>query len=284
MSFVKTTLIKYHLNMKRFYLEITNSCNLNCPFCSYDKGLDFMPLENIDCYLDQIKEYCNFVYLHILGEPLLHPDFKKILDLLDEKKMQLQLVTNGVLLDKHPDIFSHACLRKLSISLHSINNLNIRESYYETIDKLIAAEKKAVLELRFYDEENLDADLKTYLQKLKDRYGLAATKRLNSYQLKEKVYVSFAELFEWPDINQEIISETGTCHGGLDMLAINVHSEVTLCCLDPKAYNSLGNLQELSLKQIIESEEYKKICKDLMNHKIEKELCKRCSYRLRFLS
>ena len=270
--------------MKRIYLEITNSCNLNCPFCSYEKGHDFMSLKQIDNYLDQIREYCNYIYLHILGEPLLHPDFERILDLLDEKKMQLQLVTNGTLLERYPDIFKHDCLRKLSISLHSVNDLDISDNYYETINKLIEADKKAVLELRFYDKDNLSTDLIAYLKKLKDSYGLKETKRHNSYQIKENVYVSFAEMFKWPDIDHEIISETGTCHGGVDMLAINVNSDVTLCCLDPKAYNSLGNLKEVSLKQIIESEEYKKICSDLQNHKIDKDLCKRCSYRLRFLS
>ena len=102
--------------MKRIYLEITNACNLNCPFCSYDKGHSFLTLEEIDNYLTQIKEFCDYIYLHILGEPLLHPDFNRILDLLDSKEMHLQLVTNGTLLSRYPDLLRHSCLRKLSIS------------------------------------------------------------------------------------------------------------------------------------------------------------------------
>ena len=41
--------------MKRVYLEITNSCNLNCPFCDYPKGHDFLSLEEVKDYLKQIK-------------------------------------------------------------------------------------------------------------------------------------------------------------------------------------------------------------------------------------
>ena len=42
-----------------------------------------MSLDDIDNYLDQIKEFGNYIYLHILGEPLLHPNFNEILKLLE---------------------------------------------------------------------------------------------------------------------------------------------------------------------------------------------------------
>ena len=36
--------------IKRIYLEITNACNLNCPFCENEKGHYFMPIDIIkDC-------------------------------------------------------------------------------------------------------------------------------------------------------------------------------------------------------------------------------------------
>ncbi len=34
--------------MKRVYLEITDACNLRCPFCTYEKGNSFMSLDQID--------------------------------------------------------------------------------------------------------------------------------------------------------------------------------------------------------------------------------------------
>ena len=97
--------------MKRIYLEITNCCNLNCPFCTENKGQRFLNLTEIDNYTNQIKEVCDYIYLHVLGEPLLHPNFDEILSMLDDKDINLQLVTNGTLLHKYPDIFKHQCLR-----------------------------------------------------------------------------------------------------------------------------------------------------------------------------
>lgn len=268
--------------MKRVYLEITNSCNLNCPFCTNNKGNNFLSYEQVANYLEQIKPYSNYVYLHMLGEPLLHPNFNEILNKLDKLNLNLQLVTNGTLLYKFPDILEHSCLRKLSISIHSVNNIDINDDYFKTIDQLINKNKHSNIELRFYDYDNLSDKLKHYLDSLKEKYNFEITPKKNSYKLKENTYVYFEELFRWPNINDEIINDTGTCHGAIDMIGINSSSEVTICCLDPYAYNTIGNLKKQTLKDILDSEKYKQYISDFKSHQIKSELCKRCSYRLRF--
>lgn len=268
--------------MKRIYLEITNSCNLDCPFCTNNKGNNFLDINNIDNYLDQIKSYCNYIYLHILGEPLLHPNFNEILELLDKKDMYLQLVTNGTLLSKYPVILNHKCLRKLSISIHSINNININDDYFEYINYLIENNHNKNIELRFYDKDNLSDTLIKYLNNLEAKYNFKYTSKNNSFNLLDNIYIYFEELFNWPNINDEIISDNGYCHGAIDMLGINSNSDVTICCLDPYAYNRIGNLKENTLKEIIESDRYKEIVNGFKNRKVICDLCQRCTYRLRF--
>ena len=267
--------------MKRVYLEITNACNLNCPFCTYEKGNSFLSIEEIRDALIQIRDYCSYIYLHILGEPLLHPDFDTIMDLLDEYGFKLQLVTNGTLLHKHPDILDHECLRKLSISLHSINNIEVDDSYFKSIDKLIENNDK-IIELRFYDKDSLDEKLNNYLEDLKERYTCRGTSKVNSYRLKDNLYIYFEKMFRWPDINDPVIGMNGTCHGAIDMIAINSNLDVTVCCLDPKALNRIGNLKTAKLKDILESQEYLDYITSFKNHQLRSALCQRCSYRLRF--
>lgn len=268
--------------LKRVYLEITNACNLNCPFCTNEKGNNFMALEDIKDYLLQIKQYCDYVYLHILGEPTLHPNFNEILDFLDENDMKLQLVTNGTLLNKYPNIMNHKCLRKLSISIHSINNVDINNSYFDIINNLIETDHDTKLELRFYDKNNLSNNLNEYLINLKNKYYFELTAKQNSYKIKENTYIYFEELFRWPNINDPYISNIGTCHGAIDMIAINSNSDVTICCLDPKAFNKIGNLKENTLADILNSNTYKQYIENFKNNKINSELCSKCSYRLRF--
>ena len=241
-----------------------------------------MTLQEIDVYTDQIAQVCQYIYLHILGEPLLHPDFEEILNMLDRKGLKLQLVTNGTLLYQYPNILDHPCLRKLSVSLHSQTDDNIDENYLNTIDAIIEKDTDKVIELRFYDETSLSDDLKEYKHKLIERYSLKDTKKHNSFQLKDNVYLYEEDFFRWPEINDPVISFKGTCHGGVDMLAINHNGDVCLCCLDPKAYNYLGNLKKDALTDILNSEKYLNIVRSLKQRKITEDLCSRCTYRLRF--
>ena len=268
--------------LKRVYLEITNKCNLDCSFCTNPKGNIFLDIETIKNYIDQIKKHCDYIYLHILGEPLLHPNFNDILQYIDDKNMYLQLVTNGTLLYKYPDILQHKCLRKLSISIHSVNDINVNEDYFNTINALIDNNKSTKIELRFYDKTNLSNRLNNYLSYLKQTYSFEITEKKNSYKLKENVYVYFEDFFKWPNINDNLISYKGTCHGAIDMIAINSNSDVTICCLDPFAYNSIGNLKQNDLDSIINSDIYKQYCTNFKNNKITSDLCSKCTYRLRF--
>ena len=227
--------------MKRVYLEITNACNLDCPFCTYEKGNRFLSYEQICSYILQIKPFCNYIYLHILGEPLLHPDFEKILSFLDENHMQLQLISNGLLLKQYPNLLNHRCLRKLSISLHSLYHLKVEPEYFETINQILAEKTDTVIELRFYGMIP-EGQIKEYYNQLVSSYQCKAS-RNHSIQLKDNVYLRKEEFFQWPDIHDDVISYQGYCHGAIDMIAINSNSDVTICCLDPNAYNRIGNLQ-----------------------------------------
>lgn len=268
--------------MKRGYLEITDACNLNCPFCTNSKGNSFISLEDFDLYTTQIKEYTNYLYLHVLGEPLLHPNFEEILNILDKKGFNLQLVSNGTLLSNHLNILNHQCLRKLSISIHSINNIDIEDNYFKTIDYIIEHNDDKYIELRFYGKENLNDKLNNYLKELEDRYSFNITPKINSYSIKNNVYVYFEEIFDWPSLDNKDYGLYGTCKGAKNQLAILHNGDVTLCCLDPKGINKIGNLKENTLKEIIESNEYKKIIQHMNDNKLTKELCRHCSYRLRF--
>ena len=244
-----------------------------------------MDLEDIKKYLNQIKEFGNYIYLHVLGEPLLHPKFNEILKLLDEKGFNLQLVTNGTLLNKYPDLLSHKCLRKLSISLHSINNINVDDNYFETIYNLVENNNDKIIELRFYDLKNLDDKLNTFLNELKSRGsnpGLEATNKSQSYKIKDKVYIYHQEMFDWPDINDTYIGENGLCHGLKDQIAILHDGTVTACCLDSCGINKIGDLNTDSLKEILDSNLYKEALIALNNKKLLLPLCKHCTYRLRF--
>ncbi len=73
---------------KKFYLEITSVCNLACSFCPpTERQKQFLSVEDFSKRLDQIKPHTDYIYLHVKGEPLLHPKIDKLLDLSHEKRV-----------------------------------------------------------------------------------------------------------------------------------------------------------------------------------------------------
>ena len=59
---------------KKAYLEITNVCNLSCAFCpKTSREPRFVSVEEFAALIEQVQPLTDYVYLHLMGEPLLHP-------------------------------------------------------------------------------------------------------------------------------------------------------------------------------------------------------------------
>ena len=266
--------------IRRCYLEITNACNLRCSFCTLDKGNDFLELEEIRRILPMIREVTEYLYLHILGEPLLHPHIEEILDLTDELSFKVQLVTNGTLLPDHPFLLSHPSLRKLSVSLHALNEFGSPEAVFKAVERLLSSDRECIVELRFYDKKRLNGPLRGFYEEIMNRYH-PVMDQSGTWKLMEKTYLREEELFKWPELRDPFVSERGRCLA-TEMIAINAKEEVTMCCLDPYAWNSMGNLKEKDLHEILESEKYKELLESLRGNRKLSELCSKCTYRKRF--
>ena len=66
--------------LRKAYLEITNICNLSCSFCPGTKREKaFMTAEQFRILATKLRPHTQYLYLHLLGEPLLHPQLKEIL-------------------------------------------------------------------------------------------------------------------------------------------------------------------------------------------------------------
>ena len=71
---------------KKVYIEITNNCNLNCDFCIKNQRKNkFMTKEEFNTILNKLEGITNYLYFHILGEPLLHPNITEFLESASKK-------------------------------------------------------------------------------------------------------------------------------------------------------------------------------------------------------
>ncbi len=99
--------------LRSFYLYLTDGCNLRCRHCwispAYVKG-EPSPGDYLD--FDRLREAVTAAEPMGLvnakltgGEPMLHPDFIRIVDYLSDRNISMTMETNGTLID--PDLARH---------------------------------------------------------------------------------------------------------------------------------------------------------------------------------
>lgn len=82
------------------FWEITQKCNLNCPYCRRESYSSSLSLEESFQIVDSItKDYLPLL-IFSGGEPLLHPDFFSIAAYARNKGLTCALATNATLLDE----------------------------------------------------------------------------------------------------------------------------------------------------------------------------------------
>ncbi len=105
----------------KLYVEITDVCNLRCSFCPpTGRPRRFMSRAEFAHILKKLEGQGRLLYLHVKGEPLLHPKLGELLSIAGDLGFGVALTTNGSLLEKQAStLLGATALRKLSISLHS---------------------------------------------------------------------------------------------------------------------------------------------------------------------
>lgn len=279
----------------RIYIEITNACNMSCSFCvGNTRQTKLMTKEQFEHIILDVKQYTKYIYLHVLGEPLSHPQLNSLLDIADEHKMHVNITTNGTLLKITTDVLlNHICIRKISISLHSIEkgSINDNKDYLVNVFTFIknAASNNIICEIRLW---NIGGDNKYNnttvlpLFKLMDIENIeeisSTLNNTGNIKLYPNIYLGKSEQFKWPDINDKPTNKSIICHGTRNQLAILVDGTVVPCCLDSKGEINLGNIFNQSLDSIIKSKRTKAIYNGFSNRLATEELCKRCEYATRF--
>jgi radical SAM protein with 4Fe4S-binding SPASM domain len=283
---------------KKFYIEITNICNLACSFCPQTtRQPKYMDLERFNKILDQIKPHTKYIYLHVKGEPLLHPDIHKFLDLSFEKGFKVNITTNGTLIHEvREKLIGKPALRQINISLHSISGntwFQKKDDYIKNIldfVKEIREISDVIIAFRLW---NLEKDNEINLEKQRNQEILNAieTEFHLPYKIREmitpgrgvkiaeNVYLNQDHEFKWPDLKEPEDEGVGFCYGLRNQVAILVDGTVVPCCLDGEGVINLGNINETHFSEIIESERANNIYDGFSRRYAVEELCRKCGYR-----
>lgn len=282
------------------YIEITSVCNLACHFCpptQRAKGL--IKVEQFEKILDQIRPHTKYIYLHVKGEPLLHPRIDQLLDAAHERGFKVNITTNGTLIKKQREkLLGKPALRQMNFSLHSFDGhagSENREKYLGDILEFVrdAREHNIIFSYRLW---NLQRDDQTEMDRRKNAETLEILEREYHlpFKIEERVepgkgvkiapniYLNQDHEFKWPSLLEPEYSGKGFCHGLRSQAAILVDGTVVPCCLDGEGVINLGNVNEQSFSEIVESERANDIVDGFSRREAVEELCRKCGYRQKF--
>ena len=281
------------MRFSRCYLEITNRCNLSCSFCpKTNRAPRTLTKEEFRLLAGKLRPYTDYLYLHVMGEPLLHPELPELLQIADGLGFRVVLTTNGTLLPARKDALLDApALYKVNISLHSFE-ANERGSFDEYLTGCFSFARAAsgqgkIVDLRLWNldgettkgENTKNAEI---LHRLEAVFPQPWTKNTWGWRLRDRAFVHYAEKFDWPELSAEEASPTGTCRALKDQLAVLSDGTLTPCCLDHEGNIALGNLFTQDLAEILEDRPAQTLLSGFSARKLEHPLCRRCGYARRF--
>ena len=277
--------------MKRFqkvYLEISNVCNLKCQFCPGTKRTPRAMTEaELASLLPKLQSWTDFLYFHLMGEPLCHPHLETFLRMAEEYGFKVIITTNGSLLAKQQSmLLSSAALHKVNISLHAFeaNNLEIPfEAYLQQCFSYgKAAEGNKLVVYRLWNQGGANQRNEEILSMLEHYFPKPWFTERKGIRIGNRVYLEYGDKFDWPDLSAEDHGTKVFCYGLRDQIGILCDGTVVPCCLDHDGNLALGNLLESDLQDILESERAMSIYEGFQHRTASEELCRKCGYARRF--
>ena len=274
------------MRFQKIYVEISNLCNLSCAFCPGTKRAPGrMTAEKFAQLLPKLKPYTEYLYFHLMGEPLCHPELAEFLNLA--KDFKVILTTNGTLLARQQELLLSAPnLHKVNISLHAFeaNDLTVPfESYLADCFRFgQAAAGKKLTVYRLWNQGGQDARNHEILMQMEHYFPKPWITKRQGTQIGEKVYLEYGEKFDWPDLQAQEDTEALFCYGLRDQLGVLWDGTVVPCCLDHEGDIPLGNLFRQDMDEILNGPRAKALYDGFTARQAVEPLCRRCGYARRF--
>ena len=271
----------------RVYIEITNVCNMNCSFChGHSRDKRFMSEDEFNLILDKLSGQTEYIYYHLMGEPLLHPLLPVFLKTAKNKGYKSMITTNGTLLNKCGDEIINSGIHKVNISVHSFEESD-NDEYLSYLGKIADFAEKAnnagvIIVLRFWNNGIDEAKNNFAIDYFRSRFDGDWAENSKGLRIRNKMFIEYGDRFVWPDKNAEIQGDEVFCYGLRDHFGILCDGTVVPCCLDSDGVINLGNVFDSDIESILSSERAAAMKSAFDCRKASEELCRRCAYAQRF--
>ncbi len=285
---------------QRIYIEISNVCNVQCSFCpTVDRQKQVMSAGQFRSVLERVAPHTSEVYLHLMGEPLGHPQLAEIIQACTDLKVAAKITTNGLLLiGNKVDLLLQPIVRQVNFSLHSFTDNFAEQSPRTYLQRLFKFAARARLErpdlyvnFRLWDlnEEQQGLTVNAAMrQMINDEFQVDLERLRQDVRRRKKVLLGgriaahFDSRFVWPALDAPRQGTRGTCHGLGTHVGIHADGTVVPCCLDKEAVLRLGNIFEQSLDEVAESPRAEAMRAGFERGELVEALCQHCQFATRF--
>jgi radical SAM protein with 4Fe4S-binding SPASM domain len=287
------------MHFSRIYLEISNICNVQCSFCpEVLRPKKIMNPENFKTIYSEIQNFTDEVCLHVMGEPLAHPQFFEILEVVKNGQGKVNLTTNGLLIKKYQnEILANLNIRQINFSLQAyMDNFPDKpiepylDSLVEFIDSAFKLRPDLYINFRLWNQQDslhVNSENEKIFLYVENKFQVEINRRLDltfrkSKKILNRLYFHFDTRFDWPSLSLPYQGDSGTCHALQNHMAIMSNGDVIPCCLDKESVINLGNILAKPFVEILNSPRLIQMREGFLKGKLTEKLCQHCTYIRRF--
>ena len=273
---------------RKVYLEISNVCNLQCSFCPGTKRMPrVMNQAMFSEMLVRLRPWTDYLYFHLMGEPLCHPRLQDYLHMAGEMGFRVILTTNGTLLQKQQEmLLASPGLHKVNVSLHAFEANDLQVPFEEYLRQCLAfgkaAEGNKLVSYRLWNSGGLEELNGHIIAAMEQAFPGPWVQERKGIRIGQRVYLEHGDKFDWPDLSAADCGEQVFCYGLRDQIGVLCDGTVVPCCLDHEGDLALGNLLEMPLAEILETPRAKAMFDGFAAGRAAEELCRKCGYARRF--
>ena len=265
------------------YVEITNICNMRCSFChGHSRPPRQMTEEEYARVLQQLSGKTQYIYHHLMGEPLVHPLLPRFIQMARRAGFCPMITTNGTLLDTHGDALLDIGLHKVNISVHSFEK-DQPDAHRKYIEKVVQFSEKGnksgtIISLRLWNKGCDEGRNETTVTLLQQMLSGQWTSNTRGYRIRDRLFLEWGDRFSWPDLNAPHRGDRVFCYGLRDHFGILCDGTVVPCCLDSDGSIPLGNVFREELSDILSSSRAQNIANGFRCRTATEDLCRHCGY------
>lgn len=280
-------------------IEPTNICNLKCPLCP--SGADQLSRErgymSFELFKKIVDEVCEFSFMLILwnqGEPFLNPEFCKMMEYANSKRMYLMVSTNANLLPDAGKIIDSG-VDRLIVSLDGATQETYNKYRVNGSLEKVLMNVKAIVETKKLKKSKTPHIIWQFLVMKHNEHEIDEIKSLSKEIGVDECSLKTVQIYSKDDIDNYLPANpkyrrykiTGDnfelkfkiknrCYRIWNQPVINWNGEMAVCCFDKDNQFKIGNIKDKSFNKLWHSNIFNSFRQSILKDRSKFEICRNC--------